>query len=68
MDNLALLSFDMFYPKIRRIRFANNPKHYTDMNWDQILAVSNRNMSLAGSLGINRDIYMSLIDPDYPED
>lgn len=64
MNNLALLSNGMFYPMIRRIRFANNPKRYIDMNWNQILAVSDRNMSLAGLLGIDHDTYIPLIDPD----
>ena len=68
MTSLNVISREMFHPVIRRIRFTNNPKRYIDMNWNQILAVSDRNMYLAGCLGINRDTYMSLIDPDYPED
>ena len=43
-----------------------NNNEFIWLNWDQYLAVHNRNLKLAKYYGLITDIYMSLIDPDWP--
>jgi hypothetical protein len=47
------------------IKFANSTTQIL-LTPEQILAVENRDLLTAKRIGLNTDIYMSLIDPDYP--
>jgi hypothetical protein len=49
------------------VKFLNNSvPSYIRLSYDQIKAVQDRNLHNCLKLGLTKDQYMSLIDPDYP--
>lgn len=47
------------------VKFANCSE-YAKLTKEQFEAVDSRNLLESKKLGLNLDIYLSLIDPDYP--
>lgn len=58
--------FIKFFDGKRPVKFANCRTQIL-LTPEQILAVENRDLLTAKRMGLTTDIYMSLIDPDYPE-
>ena len=51
--------------RVIKIKFANCDK-WVSLTKPQYDAVFDRDLLLSKDLGLSTDIYMSLIDPDYP--
>jgi hypothetical protein len=47
------------------VQFANCTK-FIALTYEQYEAMNKRNLKLFKDSGLNLDIYLSLIDPDYP--
>lgn len=61
------INFDLSDGYKVSVKFVNRSyPSYIMLNYEQILAVISKDLLAAKRSGLSTDIYMSLIDPDYP--